>query len=279
MKNGDILYEGGFDHGKMHGIGTYLFPNGDKWIKGIFQLDRLNGIGTYEFNNLEHKGKVSQDAIYHDNRRICFIEDLKPGISIKWRQSCPKFPERESAIILKKEKKRGHYKVKLYNGKISSVNLIEIKFELDITKARIISLEMINNPVLNSENKRDTSLVQEYSSISCSANVYDVQNFFFYEARNEKELLESKHKKEKEKKAHEYLQHLTKLDNNKSCNIIKKERMKNNKQKEQLKKKSMKDTLLMEIEAKAMLRIAKQDKDEKVALSRHQASDYKRSLC
>ena len=47
MENGDILYKGGFDHGKMYGIGTYLFSNGDRWIDGMFQLDRLNGIYWY----------------------------------------------------------------------------------------------------------------------------------------------------------------------------------------------------------------------------------------
>ena len=87
-------------------------------------------IGIYEFLNLKDKEKHSKDAIYQNNRRICFTDELQPGITSKWRDNYSNDPEQESAILLKKGMKRGHYKVKLYNGKIRSVNLTEIIFEI-----------------------------------------------------------------------------------------------------------------------------------------------------
>ena len=286
LENGDILYEGGFDHGKMHGNGTYLFSNGDRWIDGMFQLDRLNGIGIYEFHNLKDKGKASKDAIYQNNRRICFTDELQPGITIKWKNCYSNDPEQQSAILLKKGMKRGHYKVKLYNGKIRSVNLTEIKFELDSTKVRVVPLEMIFHSDENikqcqmMKNKKvcESSLAQRYPHLTNSANVYDVENFFYDETRNEKELMDSNYRKEKEMKGCEYLQHLKELENEKSRIIIRKERVQHNKRKEEFEKKSIKDALLMEIVVKTMQKKAKQMEDEKVALSRHQASDYKRGL-
>ena len=83
-------------------------------------------IGIYEFLNLKDKEKHSKDAIYQNNRRICFTDELQPGITIKWRDNYSNDPEQESAILLKKGMKRGHYKVKLYNGKM--VNLALSKF-------------------------------------------------------------------------------------------------------------------------------------------------------
>ena len=64
--------------------------------------------------------------------------------------------------------------------------------------------------------------------------------------------MESKYRKEKENERCEYLQHLKELENEKSCIIIRKERVQHNEQKEEFDKKSIKDALMIKIVVKTM---------------------------
>jgi len=149
-----VLGAGSFNMGKMHGQGSYLFGNRDSWV-GTFRFDELHGVGVYKKYSGEDSGSDSDDedrrtreqtkkdfppreCIYHNNKRVCFTEELLPGIHIILIGGTFHSP---GATILGKGKKRGHFKAKMDIGGQQNLNLAEESFAIDTRVPRITLLE------------------------------------------------------------------------------------------------------------------------------------------
>lgn len=155
--NGEVLYEGDFSRGKMHGKGIYLFANGNIW-RGTFRFDELHGVGMLEEadsnesfhandNGNENKNggddskgdRLSpKECIFYKNKRICFTDELLPGVHIIFLGSSFHSP---GATLLGRTKKSGHFRVKMDVGGIQNVNLAEEAFKIDIARPRVTLLE------------------------------------------------------------------------------------------------------------------------------------------
>ncbi|GMH83618.1 hypothetical protein TrVE_jg11380 [Triparma verrucosa] len=141
--NGEILYEGDFSRGQMHGNGIYLFSNHDIW-RGTFRFDELHGVGMLEKNNAESgEHEEGRECLFHKNRRICFTDELLPGVHIKLTGKSGTGPAHHSpgATILNRLKKPGHFRVKMDIGGVQSLNLAEDAFQIDTSVARVTLLE------------------------------------------------------------------------------------------------------------------------------------------
>ncbi|GMH46889.1 hypothetical protein TrRE_jg1607 [Triparma retinervis] len=138
--NGEVLYEGDFSRGKMHGRGNYLFANGNTW-KGTFRFDELHGVGMLELaerEGVENTGP--RECIFHKNKKVCFTDELLPGFHIKLLRQGG-YLHSPGATILGKTKKNGHFRVKLDIGGVENINLAEEAFQIDLAKPRITLLE------------------------------------------------------------------------------------------------------------------------------------------
>ena len=121
--NGEVLYEGDFSRGKMHGRGNYLFANGNTW-KGTFRFDELHGVGMLELaerEGVENTGP--RECIFHKNKKVCFTDELLPGFHIKLLRQGG-YLHSPGATILGKTKKNGHFRVKLDIGGVENINLL-----------------------------------------------------------------------------------------------------------------------------------------------------------
>jgi len=137
--NGDVLYEGDFSRGKMHGRGTYLFANGNTW-KGTFRFDELHGVGMLEVTGEEGlENPEPKECIFHRNKKVCFTSDLLHGYHIKLLSD--HFHSPGATILGKVAKKNGHYRVKMDVGGIQNVNLAVEPFQIDLARPRITLLE------------------------------------------------------------------------------------------------------------------------------------------
>jgi hypothetical protein len=139
--NGEVLYEGDFSRGKMHGRGSYLFANGNTW-KGTFRFDELHGVGILELaerEGVENTGPP-RECIFHRNKKVCFTDELLPGYHIKLLRQGG-YMHSPGATILGKTKKNGHFRVKLDIGGVENINLGEEAFMIDLAKPRITLLE------------------------------------------------------------------------------------------------------------------------------------------
>ena len=122
----------------MHGKGAYLFPNHDVW-KGTFRFDELHGVGILEQHSQEGiDNPPPRECIYHKNKRICFTDDLKIGVHILLLGDTFHSP---GAVILGKNKKLGHFKVKMDTSGIQNLNLADVAFIIDHKAPRITLLE------------------------------------------------------------------------------------------------------------------------------------------
>ena len=92
--DGNIVYEGDYVRGRRHGRGTWFFDDGSSW-EGTFSRDDAKGLGTYrwteEVKEKDEDGAYvvvdrkihERDAIYHDNRRAAFVDELKKGCRLR----------------------------------------------------------------------------------------------------------------------------------------------------------------------------------------------------
>jgi len=136
--SGEVVYEGDFFHGKMHGKGTYLFANHDWWM-GTFRFDDLHGVGMYTKHNPEGiDDDPPRECIYFKNRRVCFTDELLPGVHVRLLSDTHHSP---GATILGRQKKRGHFRVKMDVGGMQNLNLADEEFEVDRAKPRITLLD------------------------------------------------------------------------------------------------------------------------------------------
>lgn len=143
--NGTTLYEGCFHSGRMHGNGKYRFTNGNVW-SGQFRMDKLHGIGEYDSTSgdkshaLRKDGKGPElsrkDAIFYNNKKVCFADELKPGISIDFLggNTCG------GGVILGRGKKRGHFKVKTDEGTVEERHLVSERFRINLSKVTTVML-------------------------------------------------------------------------------------------------------------------------------------------
>jgi len=133
-----VFYSGSFFHGKMHGPGEYLFANFDLW-KGTFRFDDLHGVGMLEVHAKEGEDDPPpRECIFHKNRRVCFTDELVVGQHIKFYEPVK---HNAGATIMGETSKRGHFRVKMDDGGLQSVNLAEVGFKLDLAAARVTLLE------------------------------------------------------------------------------------------------------------------------------------------
>ena len=146
-----VLYEGGFHEGKMHGKGIFYFTNGDSW-NGYFRMDSLHGIGIYTYTCHDSLiMKNNRTAIYYKNRRICFTDQLFPGVSILLHSTTG---DSSGAMILNAKQKVGHYRVRLDDGCDKDLNLADTCFNIDHQKVIICPLETI---FFNKSNRADVN--------------------------------------------------------------------------------------------------------------------------
>lgn len=287
LSNGNVLYEGGFYEGKMHGIGTYMFDKGDRWIGGMFRSDKLHGIGKYEF----HKTGIVKDAIYYDNRRICFTDELLPGVSIIFyssQKTVKKYSE-QSAIILqmRPDRKRGHYVVKMDDGMIRNVNLVTEKFDIDSKKVRITPLEGIIDSfeVKDRPKKKQVEPYETYPYgflpyTENTRSAYD-ENFFFEEEKNAKDILDAKMKKNREQHMSDYLNSIEKINNDRARIFIQQEIRSYRKRVQNINANIMKEAALLEEQIKTQTKLLNHKrklKEEKVAKSRYDQSELERHI-
>ena len=92
--DGNTVYEGEYVRGRRHGRGTWFFDDGSSW-EGTFSRDDAKGLGTYrwteEVKEKDEDGAYvvvdrkihERDAIYHDNRRAAFVDELKKGCRLR----------------------------------------------------------------------------------------------------------------------------------------------------------------------------------------------------
>ena len=92
--DGNTVYEGDYVRGRRHGRGTWFFDDGSSW-EGTFSRDDAKGLGTYrwteEVKEKDEDGAYvvvdrkihERDAIYHDNRRAAFVDELKKGCRLR----------------------------------------------------------------------------------------------------------------------------------------------------------------------------------------------------
>ncbi|CAM9528433.1 unnamed protein product [Ascophyllum nodosum] len=67
--NTEIIYEGAFCNGAMHGDGRLLLDNGETWV-GKLRKDMMHGIGTL----ISKDDTQQRRAIYWRGRRVCFLD-------------------------------------------------------------------------------------------------------------------------------------------------------------------------------------------------------------
>jgi hypothetical protein len=202
-----ILYAGEFANGKMHGQGAYAFGNGDKYLGG-FKWDQLWGIGIYEEGRAKGDGdnaddnnddsdddskppKIRRECIYYANRRLCFCDELLPGVRLsinnpKLHQSkgCTILsrlminnkaaeapPEEEGSVVDDTKQAKGdkrplkaHYKVKLDSGGIQTLNLGEEQFQIDRQSPNVVLLEQfVDKPGVKGSTREGTREEKRYT--------------------------------------------------------------------------------------------------------------------
>jgi hypothetical protein len=84
-KDGGRVYEGDYFHGRMQGKGTLEFKNGDTF-EGTFMDDELQGLGLYTYYELHGNGE-KRWCFYGNSRRICWRDELVPGMRIEFFES------------------------------------------------------------------------------------------------------------------------------------------------------------------------------------------------
>jgi len=134
--SGEMVYDGNFKDGRMHGEGTYLFENGDEW-KGGFWNNFPHGCGTLEKNSGERR-----DAIYFHGTRVCWDDELQLGRRIHLKD--PLHNRHPYGTIIGVGKKRGKYLVKLDHGHGELVyNLADEEFSLVRHEARSVEITSV----------------------------------------------------------------------------------------------------------------------------------------
>ncbi len=168
----EVVYEGGFHQGKMHGKGIFYFTNGDSW-NGYFHMDCLHGVGIYTFTCQDSLiMKKNRTAIYYKNLRICFTDELYPGVSIMLHSVTG---NSIGAMILNEKPKVGHYRVRLDDGCEKDLNLAERCFNIDHKKVIIYPLE---NIFCNKSNYRGINSSDFVSNETMSSIGNHDENFF-----------------------------------------------------------------------------------------------------
>lgn len=96
---GELMYDGRWKNGQMHGQGTYFWKNGTSW-KGLFDHDMKMGGGEYT----DTKARKTTTYYWRD-RKVCDIAQTKRGarlsISLKGRW-------RDCTVVLCDEASRMH---------------------------------------------------------------------------------------------------------------------------------------------------------------------------
>jgi len=291
MDDGTILYEGGFHYGKMHGKGSYTFQNGDRWVGGTFHFDLLHGIGSYEFGSKATQ-KEKTDAIYYQNKRLCFTNELSPGTSIIIKQlfNGTKLFHNRSAIILDRcsNKKSGYYMIKTEEGKICSMNLANIYFVIDHAKVKTLPIESVltleENKEEHSTDEIETKHFEKYYRyIPQKPNIHSShdENWFFEECKDAQELREILQKRREEVGLRLYKDKIKELEDNKIKNFVDEQIRRNALRKEKIKRKIIHDAALHETETENLERNliqAREMKEKNVADSRRLLAEYEKSI-
>ncbi|CAN0044028.1 unnamed protein product, partial [Phaeothamnion confervicola] len=154
---GEVVYDGSFVDGFMHGTGLLTFPAGDAWEGGMWR-DQLHGLGTLfppppssadgddandDGGGGGSAGPAPCRAIYRRDRRVCFVDDLRYGTRIV--VAGPRHARNSGAatVLGPGNFTAGVYTVVFDDGVRKRLNLIDEEFSLRRTLPRALILEPI----------------------------------------------------------------------------------------------------------------------------------------
>lgn len=137
--NGEVMYEGGFNHGRLSGDGRLLLPGGEMW-HGPFHNDAMHGMGV-----LVTKDNVKKPAIFWNNQRVCLISELIHGVRVtfhgKEHHHCG-----SDAVVVSACARPGRYKVKFEaSGVYKTLDLGQEHFTLQRHLPRAILPDCITS--------------------------------------------------------------------------------------------------------------------------------------
>ena len=137
LEQGKVVYEGTWYKGQIHGQGQYTYSNGDKWI-GPMRRNFMHGVGKIIFK----ESGEERLAIYHDHKRICWLDEMIPGTRIELERY--KFKEKQmGTLISEAPEKLGKFNIRLDNGNITLINLADEKFRICTDKPPIFVLDLL----------------------------------------------------------------------------------------------------------------------------------------
>lgn len=128
---GDMMYEGSWHGGKMHGRGVYHFTS-ENTFAGALIGNELHGRGKYTYKaktKEEYEKPRVREALYWMSHRCCFVDELTPGTHIRLDYN-DSLGTKKDVTVMRYDEKRAKWWVKFERGNSQWIDLTHYKFKL-----------------------------------------------------------------------------------------------------------------------------------------------------